>query len=383
MRVGVFADLVYRRQDGVVSTDIAFAEFLAGLGAHVQELVVFGRLDPEPGVAPHVLAGANVRFVALPHYRSLRDVRDVARARRKAVATVGAALDGIDVLWLFGPHPLAGPLERLARGQGVPVVLGVRQDLPAYVRGRASGVKRLVAPLAAHALERVFRRLARRVPAVVVGDDLARRYSAGTARVLSVVVSLVRDEDVVNAESALGIDWSGERCALSVGRLDPEKNPLLLADVIAALRRDDPRWWLRVAGSGPLAGALRNRGGAGLELLGYVPYGPDLRQLYRSSHALVHVSFTEGVPQVLVEAMAAGLPIVATAVGGVPGVVGTERGLLVPPDDAVAVAGALRRLADDAALRARVVRAGLDYARDHTLDAEAQRIASFLESATA
>ena len=76
-----------------------------------------------------------------------------------------------------------------------------------------------------------------------------------------------------------------------------------------------------------------------------------LLDLYRSSHAFLHVSWTEGLPQTLFEAFAAGLPVVATAVGGVPAAVG-DAALLVEPGDADPPAAELLRLAGDEALRA-------------------------------
>ena len=81
-----------------------------------------------------------------------------------------------------------------------------------------------------------------------------------------------------------------------------------------------------------------------VELLGYVPIDGGLLDLYRTSHAFLHVSWTEGFPQVLVEAFASGLPTVATAVGGVPAAA-TGAAMLIEPDDAAAAAEALERIA--------------------------------------
>jgi glycosyltransferase involved in cell wall biosynthesis len=109
-----------------------------------------------------------------------------------------------------------------------------------------------------------------------------------------------------------------------------------------------------------------------------VPVDDGLADLYRESHLLLHVSLTEGMPQVLYEAFAAGLPAVATEVGGVGG--GPERDalVLVPPEDPDAAAAALRRVASDPALRERLVRAGLELARARTLDSECRRVAEFI-----
>ena len=113
---------------------------------------------------------------------------------------------------------------------------------------------------------------------------------------------------------------------------------------------------------------------------GYVPLRPDLLALYRESHALLHISWSEGLPQVLIEAAASGLPIVATDVGGI----GSARGLaalLIPPGDAAAAASALTRIADDAGVRASLLEHGHRFAADHVLDAELEKVADFIAAA--
>ena len=131
---------------------------------------------------------------------------------------------------------------------------------------------------------------------------------------------------------------------LSVGRLETEKNPLLLADVLARSATAAGDWRLLICGEGPMEGELRERlRELGVEdhaeLLGYVPIHGGLLDLYRSVNAFLHVSWTEGLPQVLLEAFAAGTPVVATAVGGVPEAAG-DAALLIPPGDADAAAAA-------------------------------------------
>jgi glycosyltransferase involved in cell wall biosynthesis len=200
---------------------------------------------------------------------------------------------------------------------------------------------------------------------------------AGARDLLEISVSLVRAQDLADPVER---PWGGR--VLSVGRLDAEKNPLLLAEILRRLLEGGGDWHLTICGEGPLEAALRERlRELGLEdradLLGYLPLHGGLIERYRSSDALLHVSLTEGLPQVLFEAFAAGLPVVATAVGGVSGAVG-EAGLLVAPDDAGAAAAALERLAGDPALRARLARAGLERVRRRTLEAESGRVTAFL-----
>ena len=116
-----------------------------------------------------------------------------------------------------------------------------------------------------------------------------------------------------------------------------------------------------------------------VRLLGYVPIDDGLMQIYRDSAAFLHVSWTEGFPQVLVEAFAAGIPVVATAVGGVPAVA-TGRARLVPPGDVDAAVAQLRALADDVPGRGASIRAGLQFAATITLEAEATRLLTFIKA---
>jgi glycosyltransferase involved in cell wall biosynthesis len=137
-----------------------------------------------------------------------------------------------------------------------------------------------------------------------------------------------------------------------------------------------------VCGEGPLEGALRDRlatlgVAAAADLRGYLPLADGLRDAYREAHAFLHVSRTEGLPQVLFEAFAARLPVVATDVGSV-AEAGGEAVLLVPPEDAEAPALRLAELAADPALRESLVDAGLARVRTHSLEAELERTSRFL-----
>jgi glycosyltransferase involved in cell wall biosynthesis len=289
-------------------------------------------------------------------------------------------LRDVDSAWLLGPYMLSVLFALLAALRGRRVALGVRQDLPRYVRSRHPGRRWVHA--AAALLEGTYRLLARRWPVVVVGPELARNYRHAR-RVLPITVSLVASEQIASADEVAARSYDGgELVALSVGRLEREKNPLLLADVLARLRAADPRWRLVIAGEGPLEAELRARlaelGVAdAADVRGYVPIDGGLPELYRSSHAFLHVSWTEGLPQVLFEAFAAGLPVVATDVGGVAAAAG-DAALLVPPGDAERPAAELARVGRDAELRQRLVATGLRRVREHTLEAETRRVARFL-----
>jgi colanic acid/amylovoran biosynthesis glycosyltransferase len=141
-----------------------------------------------------------------------------------------------------------------------------------------------------------------------------------------------------------------------VGRLARVKGQHLLIAAMEALVKEGRDIRLRFAGDGPERAALRkNVESRGLS--DRVSFEGNMNQdklldLYRESDALALSSFAEGLPVVLMEAMAMEIPCVASWVNGIPEIITHETdGLLVPPGDAEALARAIGRLMDDAELR--------------------------------
>jgi glycosyltransferase involved in cell wall biosynthesis len=379
LRIAAFEDSAYRRHDDVVYADRAFLTFLAGLGHQFDGIVLLGRLDPTPGRSHYPLP-EDVRFVGLPHYPDLTHPILVARGLARSARRFWSVLADVDAAFLLGPSPMALVFAVLALVRGRRVVLGVRQNTALYVRKRHPG--RRVIHLAADTLEGIWRLLSRRCPVVVVGPDIAVRYRSAPLR-HDLRVSLMHERDIAPAAVAEQRSYAGELLVLSVGRLDEEKNPLMLADVLARLRAAEGRHRLIVCGEGPMASDLSARlrllgVEEHAELRGYVPLD-SLIDLYRRCHALLHVSWTEGLPQVLYEAFAARLPIVATDVGGITAGVG-DAAVLVPPGDPRAAADAVRRVTGNAGLREQLITAGLSLIRMHTYEAEQRRLAEFIRN---
>ncbi len=147
--------------------------------------------------------------------------------------------------------------------------------------------------------------------------------------------------------------------AVLVARLSPEKDIDTLLRATALVVREDPAFRLEIAGDGPCLPALRQTASElGLQthvrFLGQVR---DVAGLLARAGLFVLSSLSEGISLTLLEAMASGLPIVATRVGGNPEVVAEgETGILVPAQNPAALAAALLRLCRDGA---EVVRLGM------------------------
>jgi glycosyltransferase involved in cell wall biosynthesis len=384
-RLGIYVDDVYRvGEDGRISADRAFLLFACEVGRRFDRLTVFGRAVHSPTPADYRLP-AEVELVGLPHYHDLKAVRAVARTSGGTARAMWRGLAQTDVVWVFGPHPFGYLLLALALLRRKRVVLGVRQETVAYARNRMPGARWWSARLlGVRALDAVHRLLARRLPATLVGPAIVEQYGGERPGVLDMTVSLVPAAVV----AANGREPSADHVTLlTVGRLEVEKNPLLVVELLAALERRDPgRYRLTWIGRGVMEAEVLARARALgvdglLELRGYVPFGKELLDLYRRSDAFVHVSWTEGVPQVLIEAMACATPVIATAVGGVARVLDNgQAGLLVPPGDLEALVAAVERVAGDARLRSDLASRGLAVARTLTLEAQSERTAQFIRA---
>jgi glycosyltransferase involved in cell wall biosynthesis len=194
---------------------------------------------------------------------------------------------------------------------------------------------------------------------VINGTDLSRFPAPEGAR------AAIREE--------LGIP-SRARVLVTVGRLVKEKNHALLLRAVSPLLREDRR--LVLVGDGPLRDDLR----AQIEQLEGRRYvhltgaRRDIPELLASADAFVLSSESEGLPIGLLEALAAGLPAISTAVGGIPATIRSEdTGLLVPPGDEAALTAALRRVFDDDPALAGVAARG----RSHVVETySAEKMAS-------
>lgn len=165
------------------------------------------------------------------------------------------------------------------------------------------------------------------------------------------------------------------RVVLAAGRLSPEKGFTVLVEAAATILRHDAGAGIALFGEGVLRPDLERRV-AELGLAGRLVmpgFRSDLDSLIAAADVVVLPSFTEGLPNVALEASAAGVPVVATAVGGTPEVVADgETGFLVPPGRPEVLAAKVAELLRNSALRERMGVAGRARMRERfTFDAQA------------
>ncbi len=179
-------------------------------------------------------------------------------------------------------------------------------------------------------------------------------------------------------ERPAGVDASSGEIAridvLYAGRITHEKGADLLAESFELARARDPRLHLVLAGGGPEQEMLRGRLGEHASFLGWLQ-GSDLARAYANADVFVFPSQTDTFGQVILEAQASGLPVVAVAKGGPLTLIEDHvSGLLCEPH-APALAGALLEVTASPLLHRRLASAGLARVRERTWEGAMQRLA--------
>jgi glycosyltransferase involved in cell wall biosynthesis len=324
-------------------------------------------------------AGAGVRFVPVEiadRPRLRRDLRAIARLRRlfgggepdvvHAHGLRAGALTAIAVAFVRPRH------SRARRPAAPPALIVTLHNAPP-AGGMTGAIYRV--------LELIVARNAASV--LCVSPDLEERMRAAGARRVGHAVVPVQGgpEGWVSpvAAGVRGVVPPGQRhrpLVLAVGRLAAQKGFSILLEAAALWRDIQPAPLLVIVGEGPLEAQLKDRAaslGLGVEFAGS---RPDVPALLASAQVFVLPSVWEGQPLVLQEALRAGVPVVATRVGGVPDLTGDDAALLVPPGDARRLAEAVRAVLADPALADRLRHASLERAR--SLPGEDQAVAAAL-----
>ncbi len=374
MRVVMVSDVYFPRINGVSTAIQTYRQALAAHGVSVSLVAPdYGQSD-----APSWITRVAARPVPgdpedrLARWGALRDAVDRA---------VGAGCDLVHIQTPFAAHYAA---SRAARRYGVPLVATYHTLFEEYLKHYAPlvpgawlrGLARAFSRRQCNALDAVI------VPSRAIEQRLATYGVRAPMHVLPTGIPLpapLAGAGRAAFRQRCGID-PVRPVALFVGRVAHEKNIGFLLEAIEVARTELPNILLLIAGEGPALAQLRQRvADCGLsrnvQFIGYLDRASELPSCYAAADVFVFASRTETQGLVLLEAMAAGLPVVALAAMGTVDILGARRGALVPDDHPDAFAQTLLRLLGDRALAARLAVEARAYAAEWSDDQLAGRLA--------
>ena len=381
MRVVMVSDVYFPRINGVSTAIQTYRQALRAHGVEVHLVAPdYGSPEPESWIK---------RVAARPVPGDPEDRLVRWRAMHRAVEeAVDHGCDLIHVQTPFVAHYAAG---FSARRYGVPVIATYHTLFEEYLKHYAPlvpaawlrGLARSFSRRQCNVLDAVI------VPSRAIHERLGEYGVTTPMHILPTGISLERAEGDArqNFRARFGID-AARPVALFVGRVAHEKNIAFLLDVVDLARESVPDILLVIAGEGPALAALRksvhDRGLDGsVQFIGYLDRKTDLPACYAAADVFVFASRTETQGLVLLEAMAAGLPVVALAEMGTVDILGARRGALVPDDNPALFAQSLTRVLRDPDLRRVLGREGRSYAAEWSDDALAGRLAELYRKVVA
>jgi len=287
-----------------------------------------------------------------------------------------------DVVHLVSPGPCGVAAALLGRMMELPVTGSYHTELGAYTALRTGD--RTLEALATQAVAAFYGGCHHVLTPSPASDAVLRDMGIPDERIgrWDRGVDLTRFGPERRDPAAFGAGPADRVHVLYAGRQTKEKGADLLADAFLAARERDPRLHLCLAGGGPEHDTLRERLGEHATFLGWLE-GDALAAAYASADVFLFPSRTDTFGQVLLEAQASGLPVVAVAEGGPCSIVDDGVTGLLRPADAGALAGAVFEFAASPALRVRLARNALAAVRDRTWEASLGRLADGYRAALA
>jgi len=231
--------------------------------------------------------------------------------------------------------------------------------------------------IAANLFHRISIRIAKNSLVFTTGSDLYNEYFRVSRKCINFIPSLVSKNDIYYRKDICQMEPIK---ILYVGRLVPVKGVRYLLEAIQLLhsRRFDVE--VLIVGDGyhrnGLENIVKNKNiEKKVRFLGRIPFGSELFKIYRQSDIFVLPSLSEGIPKTIIEAMAFGLLIVATKVGGIPDIIkDKETGLLVKPRSPIAIADAIEYLIYNKDLQKKIKKNSYNFVCKHSIEAQAERM---------
>ena len=372
MRVLMVSDVYFPRVNGVSTSIETFRRTLALQGVEVRLVVPrYGDEPDEPGI---------IRVAGRPVPGDREDRLVGWRAMHRAVLAAARDCDLIHVQTPFIAH-YAG--LKAARTLDLPVVATYHTLFEEYIAHYAPF-------LPAGWLRRQARSLSRRqcnaldaviVPSRAMRDRLTDYGVLADLHVLPTGIPLAQFAAGDGAAFRRQHDIPpGRPLALFVGRVAHEKNIGFLFEALQHAQRQHPGILLVIAGEGPAMAELQAQVAAlgladSVRFIGYLDRRQGLPACYAAADVFVFASRTETQGLVLLEAMAAGLPVIALSAMGTADILDAGCGCFTPPDDPVAFGEVLGRMLANPAAWGHLAAAAGDYARSWSDSAMASRLA--------
>ncbi|MEA3312345.1 MAG: glycosyltransferase family 4 protein [candidate division WOR-3 bacterium] len=387
--IGVYLHDCYRRSGDIIWSNSGTLNFIKTLNlADKLNLAVAIKPESEVDKSPAVILkdkDSDIHLFPLPAWKNTSQTIKALPGNIKLFAERALQLSKeSELIWIRTPSVVAPFFYYYARKSKKPIILHIAGNiLRAARKQKYSGISLLATKLIAWGMHIVSKWMTRGSLTFVTGEELKKLFSSPLHPVHFLDDILLDKKDLLPPKKSRGQATK----LLFVGQFAPGKGIEVLLDALMDLTKQFRDLNLFLAGTGPLLEPMRERiRQMGIEnhakLLGFVSPKGRLQKLYRNCDIFIQPSdsYAEGFPRVILEAWAAGLPVVATRLGGVPyRVRHGENGLLATPGSKDELRELIKNLISDADLRYRLSLSGYQTVKFLTFETQEKKIKSLIK----
>lgn len=355
----------------------SFARYVDSLAPYFDTVILSVPVFDRPQAAGSRVRSSNVVLAPLPYFPGPKQFYPLLPSVHGLLARW---VEQCDVINLRVPSPAAIFAFRLARAKGKRIFLLVVGDYAALrLQLGYRGINKALFAAYVGFEERALAYMTRRALTFANGAALREKHQVQGARVLETKTTTIAAEDIAaRTDTCTGSTIR----LLTVSRVDPRKGLRAIPAIVAALARNGRD--VRADIVGPTIGQIgeaeqqfitadAQASGVGdrVRFLGAMPLDQLMRHYREYDLFVLPTGPGEGIPRVLLEAMAGGLPVVTTRVSGITSLIRDGENGLLADGNTEALVTAVRTLIESPALRRRLIQNGYATARAHTTDRQA------------
>lgn len=391
--LAIFINAYLFKWDNNYYSDDNTVVFCLDIAKKFKRIIIFAPvLNGDISVADkfYKIDSSNLKVIAIPNYNG--STYSLIYTGFKVIPALCKVLNSlrnqIDILWQVDcPNPLNLIFNIFCSIKKIPMVFFLRLDVISILKIKNKGFKRFFSIIFAKIIDGFNRRLLKKHPAFVTGEKLYRSYKKKNRLVYKIFENLIRKEEILAASKVRARKDNGNLEVVGIGRLEKQKGFVYLLETIRLLTEVYcTKTHFTLIGSGPEEKTLKEyihkyKLENYVEMTGFIRHGEAFSKYLEKADILAQPSLEEGVPKTIFEAMASGIPIIASRVGGMPYLIENEvNGLLVRPANPKELAEAILRYKNDLTLFKNVVLNNLSYVDDFIFEKQRDTILETIQS---
>lgn len=384
MKITVFYGMTFQKREGEYFCNGAFGRFIDELAKHNDSVLLCVPVtNKNLSNKGYKLNSKNINVVELPFYEGI--IGSIGKGK-EIMKIIKENITNWDNIYLRIPTPFSFYVYHLGKKYNKKFILHIVGDTKEVVTTgeKYKGVLKFFAKVTAAYLERITRYLVKNMPTLVNGGDLFQKYNQyGTVK--AITTSTIYKKEIFYKD--ISLRNKSRNKILSVGVLRHEKG---ISDLLKAINNIDflhEGFELTIVGDGPEREKLQkyiedNKLEEYVTFKGFVPLGEELLNIYKHHDIFIMPSISEGTPRVLTEAMANGLAIIATEVGGIPSIINSKynNGILIPPNNPFKIKEAIEKYLLDDDYYYNSIKNGYLFAEKNTIENHVLEVIKFMKN---